>query len=46
MTNFVGHLQQICGSPVFSTKKTEILQSSKLDFRIYWPENFKIRIFI
>jgi hypothetical protein len=21
-------------------------QSSKLDFRIYWPENFKIRIFI
>ena len=22
------------------------LQSSKLDFRIYWPENFKIRIFI
>ena len=23
-----------------------IYQSSKLDFRIYWPENFKIRIFI
>ena len=22
------------------------MQSSKLDFRIYWPENFKIRIFI
>jgi hypothetical protein len=21
-------------------------QSSKLDFQIYWPENFKIRIFI
>jgi len=21
-------------------------QSLKLDFRIYWPENFKIRIFI
>ena len=21
-------------------------QSSKFDFRIYWPENFKIRIFI
>ena len=24
--NFVGYLQQICGSPVFSTKKTEILK--------------------
>jgi hypothetical protein len=23
-----------------------VWQSSKLDFRIYWPENFKIIIFI
>jgi hypothetical protein len=23
-----------------------LFQSSKLDFRMYWPENFKIRIFI
>jgi hypothetical protein len=23
-----------------------IMQSSKLDFRIYWPENFKIRILL
>jgi hypothetical protein len=23
-----------------------MIQSSKLDFRIYWPENFKIIIFI
>ena len=27
-------------------RSTGVSQFSKLDFRIYWPENFKIRIFI
>jgi hypothetical protein len=30
----------------FSIEWFPTLQSSKLDFRIYWSENFKIRIFI
>jgi hypothetical protein len=35
-----------CTKLTVSKKKKPIQQSSKLDFRIYWPENFKIRIFI
>ena len=27
-------------------RSTRVSQFSKLDFRIYWPENFKIRIFV
>jgi hypothetical protein len=30
----------------YFVKSLVYYQFSKLDFRIYWPENFKIRIFI
>jgi hypothetical protein len=35
-----------CRYPPPDRDASDTVQSLKLDFRIYWPENFKIRIFI